>query len=146
MSKTIEIVSIHKGNVNLTVKGEPRKILFQDKGDVGYAVVDHDEAAVLLKLGLPDFWKPGAKNQADTDINADSTSAEHTETDPNTDLKDALKDTDAANSENSFNPPFVTKHKGGGRWQVLDSLGAVVEEGLAKEEAENKAIELNTTA
>lgn len=76
MSKTIEIASIHKGNVNLTVKGEPRKILFQDKGDVGYAVVDHDEAAVLLKLGLPDFWKPGAKNQADTNINTGSTGAE----------------------------------------------------------------------
>ena len=76
MSKTIEIASIHKGNINLTVKGEPRKIHFQDKGDVGYAVVDHDEAAVLLKLGLPDFWKPGAKNQVDANINTNNTGAE----------------------------------------------------------------------
>lgn len=146
MSKTIEVISIHKGKIAISCKGESRTVVFEDKGDVGYAVVDHDEAAVFLKIGRPDYWKPGAKDQSDTDINAGSTSAEHTEPDPNTDLKDALKDTDAANSENSFNPPFVTKHKGGGRWQVLDSLGAVVEEGLAKEEAENKAIELNTTA
>jgi hypothetical protein len=60
MSKTIEIASIHKGPVAVPVKGESRTITFEDKGDVGYAMVDHDEAAVLLKLS-GDFWKPGAR-------------------------------------------------------------------------------------
>lgn len=60
-SKTIEIASIHKGPIGICAKGESRTVVFEDKGDVGYAVVDHDEAEVFLKIGLPDYWKPGAR-------------------------------------------------------------------------------------
>lgn len=57
MQKTIEIISTHKGQVGVCVKGVHRNINFQDKGSVGVAIVDNDEAAVLLKLGKPHFWK-----------------------------------------------------------------------------------------
>lgn len=58
MSKTIEIASRTKGTVSLCVKGESRNITFEDKGDVGLALCDHDEASVLLRV--PGYWKPGA--------------------------------------------------------------------------------------
>lgn len=70
MSKTIEIASIHKGPVAVPVRGESRTITFEDKGDVGYAKVDHDEAAVLLKVGLPDFWKPGTPTTTEGIVDA----------------------------------------------------------------------------
>ena len=60
MEKTIEILSVpDRGNVNLTVKGEPRKIRFENKGEVSIAPCDHDEAEVLLGLPGNDFWKEG---------------------------------------------------------------------------------------
>lgn len=60
--KTIEVVSIHKGEINLTLKsGEPRKVNFDDKGTVGFAMVDHDEAEILLGIGRPHYWKPGSE-------------------------------------------------------------------------------------
>lgn len=61
MSKTIEIVSINIGPVALcTKRGEQRTVLFQDKGGVGFAMCDEDEAEILLGgIGKPDYWKPG---------------------------------------------------------------------------------------
>ncbi len=61
MSKTIEIVSIHTGKIRLcTRKGEQRTVMFEDKGDRGFALCDEDEAEILLGgIGLPDYWKPG---------------------------------------------------------------------------------------
>jgi len=61
MSKTIEIVSKHTGKIRLcTRKGEQRTIVFEDKGGVGYALCDEDEADILLgAIGLPNYWKPG---------------------------------------------------------------------------------------
>lgn len=59
MSKTIEVISIHKGKIAISCKGESRTVVFEDKGDVGIAMCDHDEAAVFLKIGLPDYWKEG---------------------------------------------------------------------------------------
>lgn len=58
--KTIEVVSIHKGPISLTLPNdESRTVIFEDKGHVGYAKVDHDEASVLLRIGRPHYWKPG---------------------------------------------------------------------------------------
>jgi phosphate uptake regulator len=58
MSRTIEIISVAgRGRVGLTVKGEPRKITFDDKGPVSLALCDHDEAEILLGLPGRDFWK-----------------------------------------------------------------------------------------
>lgn len=55
--KTIEIVSTVKGIVSIcTNAGDSRQIMFEDKGDVGVALVDNDEAEALLRL--PAFWKP----------------------------------------------------------------------------------------
>lgn len=59
MSKTIEIISIHKGQIAITTRGESRTVEFEDKGDVGVAMCDNDEAGVFLKIGLPDYWKAG---------------------------------------------------------------------------------------
>lgn len=67
MSKTIEILSIHKGRVAILCKGESRTVNFEDRGDVGLAVCDHDEAAVFLKIGMPDYWKPGTTGDAVAD-------------------------------------------------------------------------------
>lgn len=63
VAKTIEIISRHVGTVNLKVKGERRRITFEEKRDgIGVAKVDEDEAEVLL--GHPnlkkDFWKEDA--------------------------------------------------------------------------------------
>lgn len=60
MSKTIEIFSVHKGRVNVKVKGEPRTVVFERKGPHFAAMCDHDEAAVFLELPGNDFWKEGA--------------------------------------------------------------------------------------
>ena len=59
MARTIEIASIHKGTIAFHTKGESRSVKFEDKGDVGLAMVDNDEAEVFLTIGLPDYWKPG---------------------------------------------------------------------------------------
>jgi GDP-D-mannose dehydratase len=64
MSKTIEIISIHKGPIAITTRGESRTVEFEAKGDVGIAMCDNDEAGVFLKIGLPDYWKAGAKTDA----------------------------------------------------------------------------------
>lgn len=62
MSKTIEIISVlDRGRVGLTVKGESRKIPFENKGGVSVAMVDHDEAAILLSLPGRGFWKEGVE-------------------------------------------------------------------------------------
>lgn len=71
-NKTVEVISRHKGKINLHVKGEDRPIVFEDKGDVGRAMVDTDEAAVLLyvgeetkkRTGFADFWKLGDGDNA----------------------------------------------------------------------------------
>lgn len=68
MSKTIEIISIHKGPIAITTRGESRTVQFEAKGDVGIAMCDHDEAAVFLKIGLPGYWKAGAKTEAATEV------------------------------------------------------------------------------
>lgn len=57
MARTINIISRHIGKIRFKCKGEPRSVVFEDKGEVGVAVVDHDEAEVFLKVGKPDFWK-----------------------------------------------------------------------------------------
>jgi|SRR6266581_116367 len=71
MSK-IEIVSRHKGPVGFTLKNdEPVKVVFEDKGDVGYAQVEPEHAehllavgeATRLRTGKPDFWKPGEETK-----------------------------------------------------------------------------------
>lgn len=62
--KTIEIISIHKGNVRISCKGESRTVRFEDRGDVGIAMCDHDEATVFMKIGSPDYWKAGATTDA----------------------------------------------------------------------------------
>lgn len=68
MSKTIEVASVHKGPINLcTRKDEQRTIMFEDKGDVGYAMVDEDEAEILLSIP-GDFWKPGASTASTESI------------------------------------------------------------------------------
>lgn len=67
MSRTIEIVSINIGPVALcTKRGEQRTVVFQDKGGVGFAMCDEDEAEILLGgIGKPDYWKPG-QNESGT--------------------------------------------------------------------------------
>lgn len=67
MSKTIEVISIHKGKIAISCKGESRTVVFEDKGDVGIAMCDHDEAAVFLKIGRPDYWKAGTTGDAVAD-------------------------------------------------------------------------------
>lgn len=66
MSKTIEVISRTKGTVSLPVNGESRSITFEDKGDVGIAMCDHDEAAVLLRV--PGYWKAGASTESTASI------------------------------------------------------------------------------
>ena len=73
MSKTIEIASIHKGTIDIKVKGSGVKVEFEDKGEVGLALCDHDEAEAFLAIGRPDFWKPkvdadGGAKKNDTKI------------------------------------------------------------------------------
>lgn len=59
MAKTIEIASNHKGKIGLCTRREEQRIVeFVDKGDVGVAMCDEDEAEILLTIGLPDYWKP----------------------------------------------------------------------------------------
>jgi len=71
--KNIEIASIHKGKVGLLAKGEQRTVHFEDKGEVGVAMVDEHEAKELLTIGLPHYWKPtvnaddGNKKDEDTE-------------------------------------------------------------------------------
>ena len=63
MSKeTIEVCSIHKGKISLTLKdGEKRTVVFQDRGNVGVAMVDEKVAEHLLDgVGRPDYFKSGA--------------------------------------------------------------------------------------
>lgn len=69
MSKTIECVSRHIGEINLTTrKDEQRTVLFEDKGGVGFAMIDEDEAEILLEgIGRPDYWKPGTTGDAVAD-------------------------------------------------------------------------------
>lgn len=66
MSKTIEIASTVKGKVRLLVKGVSRQIVFEDKGDVGLAMCDSDEAEVLLQI--PGYRKVGASTQSTQDM------------------------------------------------------------------------------
>lgn len=60
MSKTIEIVSIHKGKIATKVKGESVTVEFKetDTPDVFLAMCDNDEAGAFLSIGRPDYWKP----------------------------------------------------------------------------------------
>lgn len=69
MSKTIECASIHIGEINLTTKNdEQRTVVFENKDGVGIAMLDEDEAAVLLGgIGRPDYWKPGTTGDAVAD-------------------------------------------------------------------------------
>jgi len=69
MSRTIECCSIHKDTINFTTKdGEQRSVVFEDKSGVGFAMLDEDEAEVLLGgIGRPEFWKPGTTGDAVTD-------------------------------------------------------------------------------
>ena len=60
MSRTIEIISRHTGKVSFKCKGESRSVVFEEKGSVGVAMVDSDEAEEFLKIGKPDFWKETA--------------------------------------------------------------------------------------
>lgn len=76
MSKTIEVVSIHKGTISVPVKGENRRIKFEDKGAVGVALCDHDEAAVLLGLPGKDYWKEGAVVDTQDKTQGDGLTAE----------------------------------------------------------------------
>ena len=72
--KNIEIASIHKGKVGLLAKGEQRTVHFEDKGEVGVAMVDEHEAKELLTIGLPHYWKPtvnadaGKKKDEDPEV------------------------------------------------------------------------------
>lgn len=69
MSKTIECVSRHIGEINLTTrKDEQRTVVFEDKGGVGFAMIDEEEAEILLEgIGRPDYWKPGTTGDAVAD-------------------------------------------------------------------------------
>ena len=69
MSRTIEVASIHIGTINLGTKdGEQRSIDFEDKGGVGFALVDEAEAEILLGgIGRPEYWKPGTTGDAVAD-------------------------------------------------------------------------------
>jgi hypothetical protein len=73
MSRTIEILSIHLGPHNLTTRaGDQRTVEFEDKGGVGFALIDEDEAEILLTIGKPNYWQPGAEVASLEDIiNAD---------------------------------------------------------------------------
>ena len=59
--KTIECASRVIGPVNLGIaNGEQRTVVFEDKGGIGFAMIDNDEAEVLLgAIGAPEYWKPG---------------------------------------------------------------------------------------
>lgn len=60
MSKTIEIASTNKGKVSLcTRRNEQRSIVFEDKNGAFLAMVDEDEAEILLEIGRPTYWKTG---------------------------------------------------------------------------------------
>jgi len=69
MSKTIECASIHTDTINFSIKdGEQRSVVFEDKGGVGFAMLDEEEAEVLLGgIGRPEFWKPGTTGDAVAD-------------------------------------------------------------------------------
>lgn len=60
MTRTIECASIIIGKVNLGIaNGEQRTVEFKEKGGIGYAMIDEDEAKVLLgAIGEPEYWKP----------------------------------------------------------------------------------------
>jgi hypothetical protein len=60
MARTIEIISRHTGKINFKCKGEQRSVVFEDKGNIGVAMVDNDEAEVFLRVGKPDYWKEAA--------------------------------------------------------------------------------------
>lgn len=61
MSKTIECASTIIGPVNLGIaNGEQRTVVFEEKNGIGFAMIDNDEAEVLLgAIGAPNYWKPG---------------------------------------------------------------------------------------
>lgn len=73
MSK-IAICSIIIGAVGVTTRqGEVTKVVFEDKGGIGYAEVSHEQAEQLLKI-KGEYWKPGERNINDavqTALNAD---------------------------------------------------------------------------
>ena len=125
MAKTIEIASSHKGRISVKVKGESRTIAFEDKGTVGLALVDHDEAAALLAVGT-DFWKPGYKTFGA----------------PVQTLPEETKEVITESPE--FKAPYATKDCKFGKWSVIDADGITVEKDLTKQAAEEKAVELNT--
>ncbi len=142
-TKTIEIASIHKGTVRVKVKGEGVPVTFEDKGDVGVALCDHDEAAAFLQVGLPDFWKPGVNAGATTRASQPTNQDGESHNDDGG-AGAGESDGDSDKESPAFVAPYSIKHNGGGKWQVLDATGAVVEKGLTKDEAEAKTIELNT--
>ena len=61
-TKTIECASTIIGPVNLGIaNGEHRTVVFEDRNGVGFAMIDNDEAEVLLgAIGRPNYWKPGS--------------------------------------------------------------------------------------
>lgn len=69
MSKTIECASKHIGEINFTTrKDEQRTVVFEDKDGVGFAMLDEDEAEILLGgIGRPEYWKPGTTGDAVAD-------------------------------------------------------------------------------
>ena len=60
MARTIQIISRHTGKIRFKCKDEQRTVVFEEKGNVGIAMVDNDEAEVFLKVGKPDYWKEAA--------------------------------------------------------------------------------------
>lgn len=81
MSKTIQIISTHKGRIRVPVKGESRLIVFEDEGAVGVAMCDHDEAAVLLGLPGKEYWKEAAVEVKDDEGPSDEDDLKKNEAD-----------------------------------------------------------------
>jgi hypothetical protein len=72
--KTITVASRIIGPVGLGIaNGEQRIVTFEEKDGIGVAMVDNEEAEVLLgAIGKPDYWKPGSEDLSLEDIiNAD---------------------------------------------------------------------------
>lgn len=151
-SKTIEIASIHRGPVRInTHRDENRVIEFKETNTPGIflTMVDEDEAAVLLTIGRPCYWKPGVDDDAGTAVVSGEANEQRGESSTDAGAeggKDENVGSDSGEGTPNIPLPCSFRHKGGGKWQVLGADGGVVVDGLTKEQAETRTIELNTPA
>lgn len=109
MSK-VEVCSRHMGKINVTTRaGRPETVEFADVSGrgpaAGFATVDEDVAEVLLEIGLPDFWRPGAEH-ADEEPKVPVVPQKEDE-DPGTGGEEGGKKEEGAGSGQGKEPPVT---------------------------------------